>query len=216
MEEIAKKRKFSLEDDFMNLTVDDIIFGYIQHLATYIPEKKILYVTEKEIAAHKQILAVQIEKTVKTVTNRINKLIENKLIVRDQLEINGQKQPVFIIPQNTIGKYKIAQDDVIWWIVSTRKLHTVKVYIYLLNKYDWKKELGAEMYNFTIGEMGKVIGYSESSISQGKVTSLINSLLISLKNEGIIDYEDYFDGKSPRKRLTFVVHSMDEYRERNN
>ena len=35
MEEIAKKRKFSLEDDFMNLTVDDIIFGYIQHLATY-------------------------------------------------------------------------------------------------------------------------------------------------------------------------------------
>ena len=53
MEEIAKKRKFSLEDDFMNLTVDDIIFGYIQHLATYIPEKKILYVTEKEIAAHK-------------------------------------------------------------------------------------------------------------------------------------------------------------------
>lgn len=75
MEEIIKKRKFSLQDDFMNLTVDDIIFGYIQHLATYIPEKKILYVTEKEIAAHKQILAVQIEKTVKTVTNRINKLI---------------------------------------------------------------------------------------------------------------------------------------------
>lgn len=42
-----KKRKFSLEEDFMNLTADDLILGYIHHLATFIPEKKILYVTEK-------------------------------------------------------------------------------------------------------------------------------------------------------------------------
>lgn len=49
MEEIIKKRKFSLEDDFMNLTVDDIIFGYIQHLATYIPEKKILLLLKKKL-----------------------------------------------------------------------------------------------------------------------------------------------------------------------
>ena len=45
-----------------------------------------------------------------------------------------------------------------------------KVLVQLLDvskfyKYDWKKELGAEMYNVTIGEIGKVIGYNESSIS---------------------------------------------------
>ena len=42
-------RKFSLEDDFMNLTIDDMVYGYIQHMATFAPELKKLYVCQIEL-----------------------------------------------------------------------------------------------------------------------------------------------------------------------
>lgn len=208
-------RKFSLEEDFMNLNSDDLILGYIHYLATFIEQKKILYITEKKITAERAAMATIIDRTPQTVKNKINKMIEKGLLIKDQLEINGQKEPVFIIPQLTKGKYEIIHKDIMWHIICTRKRFILKIYIYLLNKYDWKKEVRGDPYSFTAGELAEAIGYSKGSAVTGSITSIINTALTSLKFEGVIDYIDYFDGKSPRKRLIFVAHDMKELTEKN-
>lgn len=215
LKENNKKRKFSLEEDFMNLTVDDLILGYIHHLATYIPEKKILYVTEKQMSSERKAMAAIIDRTPQTVRTKIKKLVEMGLITQEQLELNGQKELVYIIPQNTIGKYEIIYEDIMWYIICTRKRFILKIYLYLLNKYDWKKELGADMYSFTLGELAEVIGYSKNCAATGTVLQIISMALTSLRNEGIIDFVDYSDGKATRKRLTYVAHTMKELEENN-
>ena len=50
-------RKFSLEKDFMNLTIDDMVYGYIQHIATFAPELKVLYVPTAKVSEEKKNIA---------------------------------------------------------------------------------------------------------------------------------------------------------------
>lgn len=206
-------RKFSLEDDFMNFTIDDIVFGYIQHLATYAPELNTLYVPVKKVSASKADIAWIINKTTRTVSNKINKLIENGLIQERQIKLNDKDEWVYVIPQETCGKYEIIQDEMVWYILQTRTQNALKVYIYLLNKYKWKLKTKDEMYSFTASEILEAMGYSSSS--NGAKTSAITTLLESLRREGIIDYVDYWDTTyclkgTDRKRLTFVATGLNQ------
>lgn len=212
--EQKRTRKFSLEDDFMNLTVDDLIFGYIQHSATYVPEKNLLYITADKVSKEKKMMAWIIDKSPRTVQRKIDTCVEKGLLIKREVELNNKPTWVYEIPQETIGRYEIVQDDLMWYIICTRRQYCFKLYVYLLNKYKWKKQEGKEMYSFTCGELAKAIGYAASSADKGTVTSIINMGLQSLKNEGIIDYEEYYDTingvGTPKKRLTFVASKMSE------
>ena len=73
-------RKFSLENDFMNLTIDDMVYGYIQHMATFAPELKVLYVPVAKVSMEKKEIAKVINKTTRTVSNRINKMLDADLL----------------------------------------------------------------------------------------------------------------------------------------
>lgn len=203
-------RKFSLEEDFMNLTSDDLVLGYLQHIATFHPEEKVLYVPLTKVSKEKKDIALIIDKTPRTAQNKINKLIENGLISKRIMKLNGKDTEVYEIPQDTSGRYKIIDEEMMWYLVSTRKLWALKIYVYLLNKYDWKKQEQGEMYSFTCGELAQAIGYTEASAATGSISSIISNLLISFKREGVLNYEDYSDGQSPRKRLTFVAHKPSE------
>lgn len=205
-------RKFSLETDFMNLSVDDIVFGYLQHLATFHPEKQTLYVPVDKVSKEKGTIAEMIDKTARTVQNKINKLIENGLIIKEMMNLNGNETAVYVIPQTTIGRYQIIKDDMMWYLLTTRKQNILKIYVYLLNKYDWKAK-DKEMYSFTNEELLAAIGYKASSF--GSYTSVLTTILNSLKREGIIDFVEYCDSQysaraTMRKRLTFVAHNTSE------
>lgn len=205
-----KTRKFSLEDDFMNISIDDLIFGYIQHIATYAPEKKILYVTKEKVSKAKTEMAlITGVKTTRTISNKINKMVEKGLLEERIFQDKG----VYVIPQETKGKYEILQDDMVWYIVCTRQLNALKIYLYLFNKYKWKQSQG-EMYSFTNSELLKAIGYADST-AEKKSTEYVEMLLQSFKREGIIDYVEYTDKESSlhvttRKRLLHVVESPNE------
>lgn len=43
----TKERRFSLENDFMNYNIDDLLLGYLQYLATFDVSKKRLYLWKK-------------------------------------------------------------------------------------------------------------------------------------------------------------------------
>ena len=195
----------------MNLKTDDLVLGYLHHIATFHPEKDILYIPSAKLSKEKSKIAWIINKSTATVKRKIEVLVEKKLINKSTLD--GKE--IYVIPQTTIGKYKIINDDMIWYILQTRTHNILKVYIYLLSKYDWKKQEQGEMYQFTCGEIAEAVGYSCSSASSGDITSLFSTILASLKREGIIDYECFYSNYnnnhvSPAMRLTFVAHSIDD------
>jgi hypothetical protein len=93
-------------------------------------------------------------------------------------------------------------------LLDTRNAQCIKVYLYLLNKYDWKPG-----YTFTLAEVSKALGYASTS-----GTASINNIIESLAREGIISYQDDYDyielhGKviaTPIKKLEFVAKSKSQ------
>ena len=66
-------RSVSLEEDFMNYTIDDILFGVMCYLATYHPAEKILYLSKKNFAKNKkQIKTLCGEISTQTLNNHLN------------------------------------------------------------------------------------------------------------------------------------------------
>ena len=64
----------------------------------------------------------------------------------------------FYFPYNEAGKYKLVYYEMLSYLVNTRNSNAIKIYIYLLNKFQWK-----ENYVFTLKELLVAIGYSENS-----------------------------------------------------
>lgn len=204
-------RKFSLEDDFMNLTIDDMVYGYIQHMATFAPELKKLYVLVDNVSMEKKDIARIIGRTPRTVTNRISKLLENGLLVEEQITLNGVNRLCYVIPQETKGKYQIIYDEMLYYLISTRTTDCIKIYLYLKNKYDWKQKTN-EYYSFTIVEILQALGYSSNY--NGNASARIQYILDSLMREGVIKWASYTEMingyTAPKKRLLFVATGLNE------
>lgn len=200
-------RKFSLENDFMNLTIDDMVYGYIQHMATFAPELKVLYVPVAKVSMEKKEIAKVINKTTRTVSNRINKLLDADLLKQEQLNLNGKDTLCYIIPQETKGRYQIIFDEMLYYLICTRNVNCIKIYLYLKNKYDWKKKTD-ELYSFTNAELLTAIGYSGNY--NGNISTYIQYILDSFMREGVIKWAEYYETNSsgkptPKKRLLFVA-----------
>jgi hypothetical protein len=55
-------------------------------------------------------------------------------------------------------------------------------------------------YEFTLEELGQHIGIKIKNYARGY--EIVNNALTLLKNSGLIEYCEYFDGKSLKKKLT--------------
>ena len=204
-------RKFSLEDDFMNLTIDDMVYGYIQHMATFAPELKKLYVLVDTVSMEKKDIARIIGRTPRTVSNRIKKLLDNGLLVEEQITLNGTNRLCYVIPQETKGKYQIIYDEMLYYLICTRTTDCIKIYLYLKNKYDWKKKTN-EYYSFTNAEILSALGYSDNY--NGNASARIQCILDSFMREGVIKWASYTEmigsNTAPKKRLLFVATGLNE------
>ena len=204
-------RKFSLEDDFMNLTIDDMVYGYIQHMATFAPELKKLYVLVDNVSMEKKDIARIIGRTPRTVTNRIKKLLDNGLLVEEQITLNGVNILCYVIPQETKGKYQIIYDEMLYYLICTRTTDCIKIYLYLKNKYDWKKKTN-EYYSFTNAEILSALGYSDNY--NGNASARVQCILDSFMREGVIKWASYTEmigsNTAPKKRLLFVATGLNE------
>lgn len=78
------------------------------------------------------------------------------------------------------------------YLVNTRNANSIRIYIYLLNKYKWK----ADNYIFTLEELKTALGYSVKTKS---IDVVINDILASLKREKIIDFIKFHDNKDVYK-----------------
>ena len=202
----------------MNYTIDDILFGVMCYLATYHPTEKILYLSKKNFVKNKkQIKTLCGEISTQTLNNHLKKLVEKGLISEVERISEEEETPSYIFPKGTNNRFQLVENEMLWYVVSTRHQHAVKIYIYLLNKYDWKKKQGEE-YVFTNKELLSAIGYSSYSYNN-MANDIVNNILESFDREGVISYEEFYEegcdesGKSfpiPRKKLLFVASSKKE------
>lgn len=203
------KRKISLENDFMSYKHgSDILYGFMYNKATYDPETQQLYLTKYRYNKLKPYIKVLFSDKGRTfMTDNLDKLIKAELIQEGFVSTKtNPKTPCYFFPNKEYNKYKLINNDILMYVVYTRNSCAVRIYTYLYNKYEWKKESG-EDYEFTIKELRIALGWAPTSRTCNEIIELN---LESLAREGIIRYIDSYatdeDGITrPIKYLNFVA-----------
>lgn len=191
------QRRFSLEGDFMNYKTNDLLYGFMRGLSTartfFEDGKKITreYLPIKTFKKNKKLIASICNVSTRTIDNQLNKLAEAGLIDEgiEVIEVNGVEYdyPCFWFPYNYDENYELIDIDVVRYLVNTRNSQAIRVYIYLLNKYKWKKD-----YVFTVKELKQALGYADSTIT---AYGMIRDILASFRNEGIIQFTKIYEAK---------------------
>ena len=203
------KRRFSLEQDFMNYSTDDLIYGYLQCKSTFDTSNQQRYIAAVTVAQLKKNMAAMIGKTARTVTNRLSKLVEKGLLKEDTKD----GQSIYILTENS-ERYQLINYDILFYLLINRSAQSIRVYVYLLNKYLWKKETN-ENYIFTLSELKDALGYAETTKT---ADIILDTILKSFYREGLIKWREIVDSKNVngkvipviRKELLSVVESQDQ------
>lgn len=180
-------RRMSLEDDFMDFHTDDLLYTFLRCISTVKPEKDgkmTEYLPLTKYKKNKKFLTTILECTRPTLENKINKLKAIGLIEEGVITatVHGQtySYPSFIFPQT--GKFfKIVERDLLRRLVDTRNTHTIRVFLFLLDKYEWKPD-----YIFTLKEIKVALGFSENT---KEADTTMKNILVSLQDEGYIKWE---------------------------
>ena len=103
--------------------------------------------------------------------------------------------------QNEFKYYELIPYDTLRFLLNSTNGVVIKIYVYLLNKYKWK----GNGYQFTKKELGECVGYTNNK----NTNTMIDDILLNLKNNGLINWVEYWDttkdGKpTPKHKLTFV------------
>lgn len=205
----------------MKYDTDDLLFGAMYHLSTYHPEEKKLYLSRKNLLKNKKVIYELCGLNSQKLSRHLDKLIENNLIAETEMLIAGEKVPVYTFPFNYNGNYQLIDNEMLWYLASTRNHQCIRIYVLLLRYYLWKQKVSQEQgetiyYTFTNTDLLSSIGYSTDN---KLASSMITNILESFQREGIINYEEYYEEiitnkgfsvPSPRKRLLFVAQNKND------
>lgn len=185
-------RRFSIEDDFMNFKTNDLLFGFMRGLSTtrpvYVNEKQqvwVEYLPKKVFTKNKKLIASICDCTPKTIGRHLDALIAAGLVEEKTEVVGNTEMEIYEFPYNEDENYEIVEQPIVKYLVDTRNSQGIRVYLYLLNKFKWKKD-----YIFTIKEIKLALGYAESTTS---ADSMIRNILASFNKEGMITYEKCYD-----------------------
>ena len=227
MSEITDKyeRYFSLEEDFMNYKVDDLLYGYMFYHATPIEEsedKVKFYLRIKKYNTMRKNLKKLLDVDIKTLKRHLDLLMNNGLIWKEMMKINDKDEEVFIFKSDDfIGKYQKVNYTILEYLIRTSSKQKIKMYIYLLDKYQWKRKEN-DCYLFTKRELLGVLGYETKNISSTDMSyGIVSDNLDSLYREGALIFEvvkmkeKMENGREvlvERLKLTWMAEALDELR----
>lgn len=200
-------RNISLEDTFMNYSVDDLLYAFMSYHATFDPQTQQYYLTERNWVKYRPLLKSVI--TTRNCRNHLNSLIAKGIIIHDEEHMR------YIFPHNGFKKYQPVNNAMLYYLIITSNMNVIKVYIYLLNKWLWKSK-NNEPYYFTLKELREALGYSGSN-NEG-VDAALRTILFSISKQGIIDATHTYltinpnTPPSPVFQLDFVAQNPNEFR----
>lgn len=200
-------RNISLEDSFMNYSVDDLLYAFMSYHATFDPNTQEYYLTERSWTKYRPLL-----KSVISTRNCRNHL--NSLISKDIIKYDAERMR-YIFPHNGFKKYQQVNNSMLYYLIITSNINVIKIYIYLLNKWLWKQQT-KEPYYFTLKELRETLGYSGSN--NENVDSALHTILFSISKQGIIDATPTYlslnpnTPPSPVYQLDFVAQTPKEFK----
>lgn len=100
---------------------------------------------------------------------------------------------VYILPE-VEDIYLLLPLDTLHFILDTVTESVIKIYVYLGQRYKYKRD-----YVFTQEEIAQHLGVRLDG--KPETRRQIKNALIALQNNGLIEYETFYDGKSHRYRL---------------
>lgn len=200
-------RNISLEDNFMNYSVDDLLYAFMSYHATYDPHTNEYYLTERNWVKYRPLLKSII--TLRNCRNHLNSLIGKGIIIHDETHMR------YIFPHNGFKKYQPVNNGMLYYLIITSNINVIKIYIYLLNKWLWKNK-EHEPYYFTLKELREALGYSGSN--NPGVDAALRTILFSIAKQGIIDATPTYlvinpnTPVSPVYQLDFVAQNPKEFK----
>lgn len=216
---MEQTRRISLEEDFMHHATNDLLFAYMLASATYHPIEKRLYLTKFKYVSEQmsQTIAKLCGKSKKTIDRHLSALMEKGLVAVDTVSCGAKEVVSYIFPYDKDMNYQIVNNDMLKYVIHTRNQCAVRIYVYLLNKYLWKKD-----YHFTLKELQVAIGYSPNTMTTS-ILEMLRDILESFKREGIIQYDEVYEQitvfetgeivNTPNKVLRFVAQKKEELRQ---
>lgn len=188
VDKVKNPRAFSLEESFMNYKVNDLIYGFMRGLSTVRPpvegQEHREYLIKKNFSKNKKLIANVCDISARRVGQIVDELFDKGLLDEGIEVINGKDVPCYWFPK-VEGKYEIVEQDMVKFLVNTVRSHSIKIYIYLLNKFKWKRQTD-EYYIFTLKELSSVLGYAESTRT---AEPIIKDVLHIFKLAKLIDYD---------------------------
>ena len=200
-------RNISLEDNFMNYSVDDLLYAFMNYHATYDPATKEYYLTERNWTKYRPLLKGILN--TRNCRNHLNSLIAKGIIIYDAERMR------YIFPHNNFKKYQQVNNAMLYYLIITSNINVIKIYIYLLNKWLWKNQ-NKEPYYFTLKELREALGYSGGD--NAGVDSALHTILFSISKQGIIDATPTYlsinpnTPPSPVFQLDFVAQNPKEFK----
>jgi hypothetical protein len=206
-----QKRIIPLDDVFMkDKKTHDKIYSFLQ-VNSYLTEDKrrivykdkitpteIYYNVRKEIGKNKKN-EIKYDISLQTVRNTLD-LYERLNLIQSSsaIDIHNKNVKVYVLSQD-FNYYQYIPLETLRYLVDTANENVIKVYAYLLNKYEWKSQ-EQQYYTFTLSELCKTIGYAVTSDN----TKTMRNILKSLSNNALISYtETYYISENNTPIPTF-------------
>ena len=112
-----------------------------------------------------------------TVRNTLKLYEKLGLIYNETIrDLYGNNVEVIILSQN-FEYYTLIPLETLKYLVDTANENVIKVYAYLLNKFQYKQKEN-ERYTFNLSELCAAIGYSSKSDNTATMRNILSSYLI--------------------------------------
>lgn len=185
-----KIRRFSMEDKFMkNKKVNDILYGYLQSISHLDKnDRRFVYIDEKIKFTN---IERELDNGMKRVTlSRNFKFLEDTGFIEKghTKDIYNKIVEVYFLPYDEKSLYQMINIETLNYLVKGTNANVIKVYAYLLNKYNWKSKDDTK-YVFTKKEILKKLGSSTTNQRDYDKVNVIIDVLIKLK---LIEIEKFY------------------------
>lgn len=164
--------------------IDAELYAYLQSMSY--PDEGVTIVLKSDLPSQAAISEKIGVKSTKTFRSHLQYLLETGYV-----EDHGDH---YVLP-NIENIYLLLPLETIQFITDTIKESVIKVYIYLGQRWGYKKG-----YVFTQEEIAQHLGMKLAGNPRAR--QMIHNALDILQDVELISFENFFDGKSPRYRLT--------------
>ena len=185
--ELNKKRRIPLERKFMCKKINDILYGYLQSVATFNPNTNTLYVKKDDVNFSELERRFDGKFKRRALSNHMENLKAYNFVEEDtMMDTYGDVIKIYTLPYDEEKIYKSISMDTLTKLINIGINSTIGIYIYLLDKSEREKRC-----LFTSEELIKnCLGIKTATHSRD--FERVNDILKSLLDNGIIDFKEVY------------------------